>query len=136
MKILSWDCRGLRSPQAVRALLRLTHIENPQIVFLMETRLKATEFESIRIKMGFKNCLSVDCKGTGRERARGLSLMWMEHIHIVINSYSLNHIHGMCDDEESGVPWGLSCIYGFLEEQHKRKTWLLINSLARQVTGK
>jgi len=60
----------------------------------------------------------------------------MEHIHIVINSYSLNHIHGMCDDEESGVPWGLSCIYGFPEEQHKRKTWLLIDSLARQVTGK
>ncbi|PNX62262.1 hypothetical protein L195_g061067, partial [Trifolium pratense] len=101
MKILSWNCRGLGSPRAVRALSRLTRVENPQIVFLMETRLKATEFENIRSKLGFKNCLSVDCSGFGRERAGGLALMWMEHLSVNISSYSINHIHGWCDDEET-----------------------------------
>jgi hypothetical protein len=136
MKILSWNCRGLGSPQAVRALLRLTRIENPQIVFLMETRLKVNEVEGVRSKLGFKNCLTVDCRGVGRERAGGLSLMWMEHVNISIISYSLNHIHGVCDDEESGEGWGLTGIYGYPEEQHKKKTWELIDSLGRQVSGK
>ncbi|MCH84360.1 hypothetical protein A2U01_0005192 [Trifolium medium] len=45
----------------------------------METRLKAFEVENVRSRLGFKNCLSVDCSGNGRDRAGGLSLMWMEH---------------------------------------------------------
>ncbi|CAK8570465.1 unnamed protein product [Lathyrus sativus] len=40
MKILSWYYRGLGSPQAVRALLRLIHVGNPDLVFIMESRLK------------------------------------------------------------------------------------------------
>jgi exonuclease III len=136
MKILSWNCRGLGSPQAVRALLRLTRIENPQIVFLMETRLKANEVESVRNKLGFKYCLSVDCRGAGRERAGGLTLMWMEHLNISIKSYSLNHIHGICDDEENGEVWDLTSIYGHPEEHHKKKTWDLIDSLGRQISGR
>jgi len=116
--------------------LRLVRIENPQLVFIMETILKASEVEGIRSRMGFKNCLSEDCNGTGRERAGGLSLMWMEHVQFSISSYSLNHIHGECEDEETGEPWKLSCMYVFPEEQHKKKTWQLINSLARQGTGR
>ncbi|CAK8567071.1 unnamed protein product [Lathyrus sativus] len=27
MKIINWNCRGLGNPRAVRALIRLTHIE-------------------------------------------------------------------------------------------------------------
>jgi hypothetical protein len=98
----------------------------------METRLKVTEIENIRSKLGFKNCLAVDCHGFGRERAGGLALMWLEHLSVNISSYSLNHIHGRCDDEESGQSWGLTGIYGFPEEHNKRKTWHLIKSLARQ----
>jgi exonuclease III len=55
MKILSWNCRGLGSPTTVRTLSRLIRIENPQIVFLMETRLKAIEVENVRSRLGFKN---------------------------------------------------------------------------------
>ncbi|PNX92710.1 ribonuclease H [Trifolium pratense] len=101
----------------------------------METRLKAFEVDNIRNKLGFKNCLSVDCRGSGRDRAGGISLMWMEHLSITINSYSLNHIHGFCDDEETGEAWSLTGIYGFPEEHNKKKTWQLISSLASQVAG-
>lgn len=62
--------------------------------------------------------------------------MWMEHLQVAISSYSLNHIHGMCEDDESGEEWGLSCIYGYPEEHNKRKTWQLIDTLAQQATGK
>ncbi|MCI02340.1 hypothetical protein A2U01_0023372, partial [Trifolium medium] len=80
MKTLSWNCRGLGSPRAVQALLRLTRLENPQLVFLMETRLKVDEMERIRSRCGFSSCLSVACSGSGRDRAGGLSLLWQDQV--------------------------------------------------------
>jgi exonuclease III/ribonuclease HI len=136
MKILSWNCRGLGSPRAVRALLRLTRVENPQIVFLMETRLKVFEMDAIRNKMGFHHCLSVDCRGSGRDRAGGLSLMWTENQSLSVTSFSLNHIHSLCSDEETGEQWGLTGIYGFPEEHNKWKTWRLLEELAEQIAGR
>jgi exonuclease III len=75
MKIFSWNCRGLGNPQAVRALSRLIRTENPHVVFLMETKLKSSELDVNRIKWGFKNCLAVDCRGSGRDRTGGLALL-------------------------------------------------------------
>lgn len=43
MKILSWNCRGLGSPSAVRALQRLIRLENFDLVFIMKSRLKGDE---------------------------------------------------------------------------------------------
>jgi exonuclease III len=37
MKLLSWNCRGLGKPAAVRALRKLTKAHHPDIVFLIET---------------------------------------------------------------------------------------------------
>jgi len=135
MKLLSWNCQGLGNPRAVRALLRLIRVENPQIVFLMETRLKVSEMDVIRNKLGFNHCLSVDCKGSGRDRAGGLSLMWTYNEAIYVTSFSSNHIYGLCDDDESGEQWGLTGIYGYPEEHNKRKTWRLIEELTDQTAG-
>jgi exonuclease III len=43
MKIISWNCRGLGNPTAVRALKKLLKTQCPDLVFLMETRLKADD---------------------------------------------------------------------------------------------
>jgi hypothetical protein len=92
MKTLSWNCRGLGNPRAVRALSRLIRLENPQVVFLMETRLKISEIVNLKYKWGFSCGLAVDCSGFGRERSGGLALFWKDHLDISIKSYSLNHI--------------------------------------------
>ncbi|CAJ2634985.1 unnamed protein product [Trifolium pratense] len=80
-----------------------------------------------------EKCRGADNKG--RERA-GLAFMWMENLCVNISSYSINHIHGWCDDEETGEHWGITDIYGYLEEQNKWKTWLLVGSLARHNQGR
>jgi hypothetical protein len=43
MKSLSWNCRGLGNPSAVRALKKLLKTQSPNVVFLMETRLKKSD---------------------------------------------------------------------------------------------
>jgi exonuclease III len=86
MKLLSWNCRGLGNPRAIRALLRVNRIQNPQVVFLMETRLKSDEMERVRINCGFSSGLFVPCDGFGKERAGGIALMWMDSVNLSIMS--------------------------------------------------
>lgn len=118
MKAISWNCRGLGNPRAVRALSRLIRVENPQLVFLMETRLKDNEMDRIRSRCGFNSCFSVACNGNGRDRAGGIALLWHDQVILTVKSFSLNHILCSLDDEVGGDQWFLSGIYGYPEEQN------------------
>lgn len=102
----------------------------------METRLKEDEMFRIKVKCGFNSGLFVDCRGHGRERSDGLVLLWTDQVDITIISYSLNHIFGKVEDDESGEPWYFSGIYGFLEESQRKKTWGLIKTLDGQTSNK
>lgn len=70
-------------------------MENPQLVFLMETKLKPEEVLRIKKKLNFRFDLIIDCKGSGRDRAGGLCLSWNETMDIQILSHSQNHIGGI-----------------------------------------
>jgi hypothetical protein len=76
----------------------------------------------LRIRCGFNYGLIVSCVGQGWERSGGLALMWNESINVTIISYSLNHICGSVGDEESGIPWFFSGVYGHPKESNKKKT--------------
>ena len=65
MKILAWNCCGLGNPRAVRALRGLVKDEDPDIVFLSETKGTAPEMERIKRRLGLNNRLFVDCNGKG-----------------------------------------------------------------------
>ncbi|XP_058748566.1 uncharacterized protein LOC131621540 [Vicia villosa] len=131
MKIISLNCRGLGSPRAVRALLRLIRLENPSVVFLMETRLKKEELLGIQFKCGYEGCFAVDCEGSSRDRAGGLGLLWMNSVNLTITSFSLNFIGSSVRDDLEEQPWELSGVYGYPEENNKKKTWLLVQKLVQ-----
>lgn len=44
---------------------------------------------------GFDDCLVINCKGMGRERAGGITLLGKEKVKVKVMSYSLNHIRGL-----------------------------------------
>jgi len=75
MRVLAWNCRGLGNPRAVRALRGLVKDEDPDIIFLSETKRKATEMERIRRRLGLSNRLCVDCSGERKSRSGGLALL-------------------------------------------------------------
>ena len=47
MSLLSWNCHWLGHPGAVKFLCKLLKLENPEIVFSSETKLKNKEFEGV-----------------------------------------------------------------------------------------
>lgn len=119
MKNLSWNCMGLRNPRAVRALLRLIRIENFDLVFLMETRLKKDKAQAIKFKISFECYHNVGCSGNERERVGGLILLWKEKIQISILSFSNNHIGGLC--LMSVTIWiGTSIVYMVIRRNNTR----------------
>ena len=48
MGTLAWNCRGLGNRRTVRALEKVVSFEDPNFIFLMETKLVVTEMDGIK----------------------------------------------------------------------------------------
>lgn len=126
MKLISWNYKGLGSPRVFRTLQRIIQLQNPNLMLLMETRLKQDEIWSIQYKHGYDFCRSVECNGNGMDRARFFSLLWKENLNLSIMFHSLNHICGFVVGEFDDQPLFFIGINGFLDEQYKSRMWLLV----------
>lgn len=82
------------------------------MVFLMETCLKEKKMNNIQFKCGFDNGFVVHCRGQGKERVGGITLIWKDNLNLAVNSFSTNHISGLIIDEEEEQPWFFSRVYG------------------------
>ena len=72
MRIVAWNCRGLRNGPAVHSLLELGRMEEPAILFLAETKLTEKEMERFRWMMGLTHMVAWNPEG----RSRGIALFW------------------------------------------------------------
>ncbi|XLR25102.1 hypothetical protein S83_053002 [Arachis hypogaea] len=131
MKIISWNCRGLGNPWAVRALNKLLKQQAPNLIFLMETRRKIDELNRIRNRGGMGNIAGIDCEGEGRSRAGGLAVMWDSSIVLEVSSMSLNHIDMRVKAAEVGQQWRITGFYGNPDAANKKKSWDLLSSLGQ-----
>jgi exonuclease III len=84
MKILSWNCRGLGNPSAVRALKKLLKTNCPDLVFLMETKLhsKDKKVKSVLSCGPLSHFFIVDCNINNGSRSGGLAVLWNDYIQI------------------------------------------------------
>jgi exonuclease III len=71
MKIIAWNCRGLGYGPTVRGLLNIQK-EDPDILFLTETKMDRGGIEGLRWRLGFTNMVVKDCKG----KSGGLAIFW------------------------------------------------------------
>ncbi|XP_057444610.1 uncharacterized protein LOC130736850 [Lotus japonicus] len=118
MKILSWNCRGLGNLQTVRVLKKLIHSKDPDVVFLMETKLYTSE--------------ALQHIGRGNSRAGGLCLWWRSDLQLEIINASLHHILCTILHPDEAIPMTMVGLYGHPEEGRKIETWNLIKNLMPQ----
>ena len=59
MSLLSWNCRELRNRRIVRALVKVINKQDPNIVFLMETKSGLDWMIKVRDWCKYKNGLIV-----------------------------------------------------------------------------
>jgi exonuclease III len=126
MSLLSWNCRGLGNPRAVRDLRQLVKAKRPVLVFVMETKLCNKNVDYLRIKFGFDHVFKVDSVG----RSGGLLLMWKEDIRVVIQNYSRRHINAVISMGPGGFEWKFTGFYGHPEVARRKESWALMRHLA------
>uniref|UniRef100_A0A8I6XHE9 Reverse transcriptase domain-containing protein n=1 Tax=Hordeum vulgare subsp. vulgare TaxID=112509 RepID=A0A8I6XHE9_HORVV len=127
MKLVGWNCRGLGNGPAVQGLLEVGRTEDPDIIFLSETKLTEKELEKFKWKLGLCNMVARSSEG----RSRGLALFWRRGVNISLRSYGRRHID-VDVTEDDGTLWRLTGMYGESEMERKIETWRTIRLLGQQ----
>lgn len=94
MKILAWNCRGLGSPRAVRALLDVQKQAQPDVIFLSESHLDKIKAEKVRRRIGYDHMIIHESDG----RSGGLLLLWKKGVTIEEKEVSKYFIDAVIKD--------------------------------------
>lgn len=107
MKLLSWNLRGLGNPRGFISLHEQIAKEDPDLVFLRETKVTSNYFTSKKFSLGFDNAFVVDCVW----RSGVLAILWKKDIDFTLLQFSNHHIHGVIS---VGMNGSHAMIYGKL----------------------
>lgn len=122
MSCLAWNCRSLGSPRAIHELKNLVKSVEPEILFLMETRLPEERILYLRSVLGFSNGLAADRRGLGG----GLALLWHDFIDLRIIHYSTGHISAEVHKWHLGDRGFIIGFYGNPEVSLRTQSWELL----------
>jgi len=127
MKLLAWNCQGLSSSRAVRALLDVRRRINPDVLFLSETHLDFAKAEKVKRRAGFDHMAVHESDG----RSGGLLLLWNEETSIRVQGVTKNYIDVIIE-EEGG--WRFTGFYGEPDWRRKELSWATIRAIKGDVT--
>ncbi|CAM9001934.1 unnamed protein product [Rhodiola kirilowii] len=128
MIVLSWNCRGMGNARTVRALKDAIDSHHPQVVCLLETKMRHGKWEWLRVKLGYSNCFVVDPRGT----AGGLAMLWKGELCLTIKNFSSHHIDAIVETEFQSR---LTLFYGHPMVSRRKESWDLIRVLHSLQSG-
>ncbi|KAL3846296.1 hypothetical protein ACJIZ3_003699 [Penstemon smallii] len=125
MNCLSWNCQGLGGRWTVRTLGDHIRATNPQIVFLMETRLSARKIDFLKNNLGF---FGVAVSSVGK--SGGLALLWRKDISLSVQSMSRNHIDAFVYNNDASDVWRVTGFYGEPDSANRHISWNVLRRLS------
>ena len=128
MRVLSWNCRGLRSSPAIRLLSDEVKSKNPTWVFLMETKLGVNRIKGLQQKLELTQGITVPSDG----RSGGLAMMWREGEAMCLKSCSNTHIDMVVQGESGANPWRATGFYCHPNTSKRYISWELLVALKNQ----
>jgi len=92
---------------SIRGLLNLQKEEDPDILFLSETKMDERRIKGLRWKLGLTNMVVKDCNG----KSGGLAIFWRKEISLQL--WGISRIYIDADVVESdGFVWRFTGFYG------------------------
>ncbi|XP_012442051.2 uncharacterized protein LOC105767072 [Gossypium raimondii] len=118
MKIFCWNCHGIGNPATVRELKQLLVANDPDIVFLCETKIHSNAVSRVRSICRMEGCLAVSSDG----KSGGLALMWREGVRVMVQNYSKYHIDASVSMED-GETLRFTGFYGQADPRSRQNAW-------------
>ncbi len=131
MSLLSWNCRRLAQPAAVRSLRAMVRKYNPNCVFIQETKVDLNKMIYVIEGLGFlKHCvvLVVGCAG-------GLILGWKAEVDIEVTVANKNIINAIVFSSPPNQPWMLTVVYAPPSKSHRTLFWDHLKKLSDSFPG-
>ena len=119
MSALSWNCRGLGNLRTVRALQEVLASEDPNLVFLMETKLSKEDMTHKKYTLGFTEGLVVGSIGS----KGGLALLWKKDVMVDVQTFAPWHIDAEIGGNDGSGRWRFTGFYGQPETSRREETW-------------
>lgn len=128
MTILAWNCQGLGSALAVRALTNEVKECDPMLVFLVETKANQNRIKGLQRKLGLIQGITVSCDG----RSGGLAMLWKEGVDECFKSCLNTHIDVVVCEGNGAQPWRATGFYGHPDVGMRPISQNLLESLTRE----
>ncbi|XP_050290428.1 uncharacterized protein LOC126728679 [Quercus robur] len=128
MNSLSWNYRGIGNPRTVRALRDLVQQWNPEIFFLIKTKVGVRRMIKVKERNGFPNGLVVPNEG----KSGGIALLWIREMEVEIKNFLRFHIDAVVTDHSLDLKWRLTGFYGNPDTNLRRESWNLLRMLNSQ----
>lgn len=123
MSCISWNARGLGNKRAFHDLRLLVAERHPDLLFICETKMCASQCQRWKFLLKFDGHFIVDSnRGSG-----GLMLLWKDSFDIQIKSFSQGHID--CVIRHSQITWRFTGFYGNPVVALRSSSWELIRRL-------
>lgn len=128
MTILAWNCCGLGDVRSVNLLFKLYKLENPDFIFLSETKLKQWEYKAVDKKFVEFNKVYLDCDGRGNRRKGGLCFLWKRDVIDYLCYVFFHHIDVSILYVNWVASWCFKGTYGWPKTENKHKTGSLLDN--------
>ncbi len=129
MRILGWNCQGIANASTTRALRATIRVQNPNVIFLCETKSMEVRMSKLACSIGFSEHVVV---GASR-KAGGLCLMWSNTIDVKVLEFNSRTIAITVQDEFCS--WSLIGFYGPPYHAKRRKAWTNLHGLLKSING-
>ena len=130
MKILSWNVQGIGNTWTFNALKSLLRRHDPDIIFIIESKLMGCQAERLVDCLNFENWWAVDRVGM----SGGLLLIWKTDVTLKVLSWSCGHIAALVAGTGFS-PWLLTGFYGHPDHSKRLLSWELLHRIKEIAPG-
>ena len=131
MRILSWNCWGAGRASTVRAFKALVRTEDPDLVFIIESKSDSPKIKKLCMCMGMVDYFCVEAVG----KARGLALFWKKGVEIEVIYSDKNVIASLIYSDPPETAWLLINVHGPPYFAKRKKFWGLMEELINSFSG-
>lgn len=120
MKILHWNCQGLkRNPLTIPYLKDIRQSSKPDVVFLIETKNGQEYVQSLCNDLGYAHHFVVNPEGL----SGGMAVFWNDEVKLDFLSSPTLHYTDMYISESGSPTFRLTYIYGNPEYKERNALW-------------